>query len=255
MEGGDDEVLLKVSLMMTLYCQNTFAAVHVPNLVLPTVLTLFNLTKISGFGGLGVCMLASGTQDRGFAPDRSRLIFLLEKSTACRPSSNTTTTKYTIRTNIKRKNTRGCIILMQTYFNPRGELWNHTFTQYPLHEFEKFIIDRSNDVICRVVRFTKLPTNFKRVSLFFHRGTDTCAPSFVTRAATTNNYAHFYLCVPQRALVRHGFPLGSWCMTGNDIRTSRQRATEHNTLVLIIRQKSRKDTRWTYNYCETCIWR
>jgi hypothetical protein len=29
----------------------------------------------SGFGGLGVWMLASGTQDRGFAPDRSRLIF------------------------------------------------------------------------------------------------------------------------------------------------------------------------------------
>jgi hypothetical protein len=29
----------------------------------------------SGFGGLGVCMLASGTQDRGFAPDRSRRIF------------------------------------------------------------------------------------------------------------------------------------------------------------------------------------
>jgi hypothetical protein len=25
----------------------------------------------SGFGGLGVCMLASGTQDRGFAPDRT----------------------------------------------------------------------------------------------------------------------------------------------------------------------------------------
>jgi hypothetical protein len=29
----------------------------------------------SGFGGLGVCVLASGTQDRGFAPDRSRQIF------------------------------------------------------------------------------------------------------------------------------------------------------------------------------------
>jgi hypothetical protein len=29
----------------------------------------------SGFGGLGVSMLASGTQDRGFAPDRSRRIF------------------------------------------------------------------------------------------------------------------------------------------------------------------------------------
>jgi hypothetical protein len=31
--------------------------------------------EISGFGGLGVCLLASGTQDRGFAPYRSRRIF------------------------------------------------------------------------------------------------------------------------------------------------------------------------------------
>jgi hypothetical protein len=29
----------------------------------------------SGFGGLGVSMLASGTQDRGFEPGRSRRIF------------------------------------------------------------------------------------------------------------------------------------------------------------------------------------
>jgi hypothetical protein len=29
----------------------------------------------SGFGGLGVCVLVSGTQDRGFAPDRSSRIF------------------------------------------------------------------------------------------------------------------------------------------------------------------------------------
>jgi hypothetical protein len=36
----------------------------------------------SGLGGLGVCMLASGTQDRGFAPDRSRRIFPAT-STAC----------------------------------------------------------------------------------------------------------------------------------------------------------------------------
>jgi hypothetical protein len=33
----------------------------------------------SGFGGLGVCMLASGTQDHGFAPYRSRRIFLAGK--------------------------------------------------------------------------------------------------------------------------------------------------------------------------------
>jgi hypothetical protein len=31
--------------------------------------------KKSDFGGLGVSMLVSGTQDRGFAPDRSRRIF------------------------------------------------------------------------------------------------------------------------------------------------------------------------------------
>jgi hypothetical protein len=31
--------------------------------------------EFSGFGGLGVCILASGTQDRGFAPDRSCRIF------------------------------------------------------------------------------------------------------------------------------------------------------------------------------------
>jgi hypothetical protein len=35
--------------------------------------------KLSGFGGLVVSMLASGTQDRGFAPDRSRRIFSGEK--------------------------------------------------------------------------------------------------------------------------------------------------------------------------------
>jgi hypothetical protein len=31
--------------------------------------------ECSGFGGVVVSMLASGTQDRGFAPDRSRRIF------------------------------------------------------------------------------------------------------------------------------------------------------------------------------------
>jgi hypothetical protein len=31
--------------------------------------------EFRGFGGLGVCVLASGTQDRGFATDRSRRIF------------------------------------------------------------------------------------------------------------------------------------------------------------------------------------
>ena len=40
---------------------------------------------ISGFGGLVVSMLASGTQDRGFDPGRSRRIFRAKKSTACLP--------------------------------------------------------------------------------------------------------------------------------------------------------------------------
>jgi hypothetical protein len=32
-------------------------------------------SNLSGFGGLVISMLASGTQVRGFAPDRSRRIF------------------------------------------------------------------------------------------------------------------------------------------------------------------------------------
>jgi hypothetical protein len=41
---------------------------------------------MSGFGGLVVSVLASGTQDRGFEPGRSRLIFQAKTSTACLPS-------------------------------------------------------------------------------------------------------------------------------------------------------------------------
>jgi hypothetical protein len=40
----------------------------------------------SGFGSLVVSMPASGTQDRGFEPGRSRQIFRAKKSTACLPS-------------------------------------------------------------------------------------------------------------------------------------------------------------------------
>jgi hypothetical protein len=50
--------------------------------------------RYSGFGGLGVCVLASGTQDRGFAPDWSRRIFHNGKIHSTQPfslSSNTTT--------------------------------------------------------------------------------------------------------------------------------------------------------------------
>jgi hypothetical protein len=44
-----------------------------------TVITYAILQKFSGFGGLVVSMLASGTQDRGFTPDQSRQIFPVEK--------------------------------------------------------------------------------------------------------------------------------------------------------------------------------
>jgi hypothetical protein len=40
----------------------------------------------SGFGGLVVSMLASGSRVRGFKPGRSRRIFLMEKSSAYLPS-------------------------------------------------------------------------------------------------------------------------------------------------------------------------
>jgi hypothetical protein len=41
---------------------------------------------MSGFGGLVVSMLTSGTQDSGFAPGRSRRIFRAKKYSACLPS-------------------------------------------------------------------------------------------------------------------------------------------------------------------------
>jgi hypothetical protein len=40
-------------------------------ILIPLLLTV----RKSGFGGLGVCVLASGTQVRGFKPGRSRRIF------------------------------------------------------------------------------------------------------------------------------------------------------------------------------------
>jgi hypothetical protein len=39
--------------------------------------------QVSGFGGLAVSMLASGTQDRRFKPGRSRQIFRAKKSSEC----------------------------------------------------------------------------------------------------------------------------------------------------------------------------
>jgi hypothetical protein len=42
--------------------------------------------EASDFGGLVVSILASGTQDRGFAPGRSRRSFRAKKSSARLPS-------------------------------------------------------------------------------------------------------------------------------------------------------------------------
>jgi hypothetical protein len=43
-------------------------------------------TSVRGTVGLVVSMLASGTQDCGFEPGRSRRIFRVKKSTTCLPS-------------------------------------------------------------------------------------------------------------------------------------------------------------------------
>jgi hypothetical protein len=45
----------------------------------PTNFFNFHTPNFSGFGGLVVSMLASGTQDHGFAPGRSRQIFQAKK--------------------------------------------------------------------------------------------------------------------------------------------------------------------------------
>ena len=50
-----------------------------------SVSNYIEILEKDGFGGLVVCMLASGTQDRGFDPGRSRRIFRAKKSTACLP--------------------------------------------------------------------------------------------------------------------------------------------------------------------------
>jgi hypothetical protein len=47
---------------------------------------LVNILASGTFGGLLVNILASGTQDRGFAPGQSSQIFRAKKSSACLPS-------------------------------------------------------------------------------------------------------------------------------------------------------------------------
>jgi hypothetical protein len=58
----------------------------------------------SGFGGLGVCVLASGTQDCGFVPDRSRRIFhngKIHGTQSFVEYQNNTRTKYMTRNNLR----------------------------------------------------------------------------------------------------------------------------------------------------------
>jgi hypothetical protein len=55
--------------------QDMLAGVLTFRLLARTFGRVASIVQLSGFGGLGVSMLASGTQDRGFAPDRSRRIF------------------------------------------------------------------------------------------------------------------------------------------------------------------------------------
>jgi hypothetical protein len=50
------------------------------------LLLSFHLRQGRGFGGILVSMLASDTQDCGFAPGRSHRIFRAKKSSACLPS-------------------------------------------------------------------------------------------------------------------------------------------------------------------------
>ena len=66
------------------WCNNPIIIQH-PVDTLYNALYILLMFSFSGFGGLVVSMLASGTQDRGFDPGRSRRIFPAKKSTACLP--------------------------------------------------------------------------------------------------------------------------------------------------------------------------
>ena len=63
----------------------SFQILVIVTVVVSEVLLLL-LLLLSGFGGLVVGVLASGTQDRGFKPGRSRRIFRAKKSLARLPS-------------------------------------------------------------------------------------------------------------------------------------------------------------------------
>jgi hypothetical protein len=84
----------------------------------------------SGFGGLGVCVLASGTQDCGFVPDRSRRIFhngkihgtqsLVESQTKVHDTEKTTPKKK------KKKAVTFLIMEKSTARSPSSKYQNNT---------------------------------------------------------------------------------------------------------------------------------
>jgi hypothetical protein len=75
-------IIVVIIILCKILC---FVDLHLDNLCNENQLDALFILNF-GFGGLVVSMLASGTQDRGFEPGRSRLIFRAKKSTTCLPS-------------------------------------------------------------------------------------------------------------------------------------------------------------------------
>jgi hypothetical protein len=65
--------------------ENTFFVILIVQFLTNISIVLTTIAA-SGLGVLVVSVLASGTQDRGFVPGRSRRIFQVKKSSACLPS-------------------------------------------------------------------------------------------------------------------------------------------------------------------------
>jgi uncharacterized protein (DUF1786 family) len=66
--------------IVTYHQPHNHTVIHLHN----TLFFVFTCS-LMGFGGLVVSMLASGTQDHGFEPGRSRRIFRVKKSAAHLP--------------------------------------------------------------------------------------------------------------------------------------------------------------------------
>jgi hypothetical protein len=72
------------------------------------VVTGLSYSPLSGFGGLELSMLASGSRVRGFKPGRSRRIFLMQKSSACLPSEGKSNNLFHVPTLGHVKEPRSC---------------------------------------------------------------------------------------------------------------------------------------------------